>query len=375
MLQRNALLPFVIYYASFILNKVAASSSDDFTYGDEESNSCPESYYPITSSLWACRAAMSMADSAFKDDLDGENFQGDENDADFPKGCYSCSKKTGTCAKGFWFNEHTEGTGENSARLFCAKPNVVNDSTKVAFIGDSDVDYWHTTELVIPGSYNYGVGGYTCKNVIAEIDNLLDTVSPNVIVLVCGENDLDKKSVDKTFKNFKEIVGKAKSRDIQVIYLGTKPEPSTKSLHKKYRMYDTKIKEWAVTLFDEAANNPTPLTVIDVYPVFDAHENKKDLYYSDKLHLSDDGYDLWNTWLQIAYKEIYPGKINSCPVWKNGLCFNKSDDNKSYEIDCNACNDKKCKKKCKKIKKKSDKQKDKFCEKHSNKGTPKSFCV
>ena len=289
---------------------------------------------------------MSMADSAFKDGLDGENFQDDEDSADFPKGCYSCSKYTDTCMKGFWFNEHIEGTGESSARLFCAKPNVVNDSTKVAFIGDSDVDYWRTTELVIPGSYNYGVGGYTCKNVNAEVDNLLNIVSPNVIVLVCGENDLaNKKSVDETFGLFKKIVDKAKSRDIQVIYLGTKPEPSTKSIHKKYRMYDTKIKEWAVTLFNEASNNPTPLTVIDVYSVFDAHENKNDLYDSDKLHLSGDGYDLWNTWLQIAYKEIYPGKINSCPVWKNGLCFNKSDDNKSddnksddnksYEIDCN----------------------------------------
>ena len=76
---------------------------------------------------------MSMADSAFKDGLDGENFQDDEDSADFPKGCYSCSKYTDTCMKGFWFNEHIEGTGESSARLFCAKPNVVNELNKDNF--------------------------------------------------------------------------------------------------------------------------------------------------------------------------------------------------------------------------------------------------
>ena len=75
---------------------------------------------------------MSMANSALTDGLDGENFQGVEDDANFPKGCYSCSETTATCTKGFWFNKHTEGTGEKSARLFCAKPNVVNELNKEA---------------------------------------------------------------------------------------------------------------------------------------------------------------------------------------------------------------------------------------------------
>jgi len=377
MFQRNTLLPFVIFYTSLIWNDVAVSSLEekDFVHGNKGSNSCVKSYSPITSSLWACRAAMSMADSSLQGDQDGDNFQGSEDDPGFPKGCYFCPQSTNTCEEGYWFNEHSEGSGEKSARLLCAKdnPDVVDDSTEVAFIGDSDIDYWSTTESIIPGSYNYGVGGSTCKNVMKEIDSLLNTVQDlKVIVLVCGENDLsDGGKVGKTFKRFKMIVKKANNKNVQVIYLGTKPEPSTKSIHGKYRSYDTKINKWAFTLFDQASNLPTPLTMINVYSVFDTKENKDDLYSKDNLHLSEDGYELWQTWLTIAYDEINSSENNSCPVWNNGACCIMS-----YTIDCNACIGKeKCNKKCTKIERKSDKKQQQYCEENCSKSNPQPFCV
>lgn len=268
--------------------------------------------------MWSCRAAMALGDLTISGDQDGDAFDGVENDSSWPNGCYYVPNWDLS-----FFNTATSGTGRNNARLYCATPGYItegpfsNSDNKAVFVGDSDIDYWRDTHInVIPKSYNFGVGGYTCMDVRNEILDMFDAMNGvKTIVLVCGENDLDGTSVKTTFKRFKQVINRARNNGARVIMMGTKPEPSTTSLHKKYRSYDNKIKRYAKNLASQDINSPPPLIFVDVYKSFVSMGNPSNLYDSDDLHLSAIGYSHWSDWSKQAYEDT-----SSCIIWRNGYC-------------------------------------------------------
>ena len=152
----------------------------------------------------------------------------------------------------------------------------------ILFTGDSDIEGW-ATAAEFPKSVNVGVGGATCGDVAKKAEGYISTYSPREVVLVCGENDLAYgASVAKTMKRLTKAVDRLASGGARVIFIGTKPEPSTKSLHKKYRKYDQKVR--ALT------RDGNLYTFIDSYGGFEALGNPNSLYKGDKLHLSEEGY-------------------------------------------------------------------------------------
>lgn len=54
---------------------------------------------------------------------------------------------------------------------------------------------------------------------------------------------------------------------------------------------------------------------MDVYPAFVARGNPNSLYADDKLHLSAEGYTLWNKWARAAIADT-----SGCNIWKEGVC-------------------------------------------------------
>merc|ERR1712129_214402 len=95
----------------------------------------------------------------------------------------------------------------------------------------------------------------------------------------------------------------------KVIYIGTKPEPGTTSLHGKYRTYDQLI--WNLTVNNDNAS----LVMIDSYGAFESMGNPNSLYDDDNLHLSESGYAYWNEWVNIALNAT-----DDCRVWRAGVC-------------------------------------------------------
>ena len=74
--------------------------------------------------------------------------------------------------------------------------------------------------------------------------------------------------------------------------IGTKPEPSTKNLHAKYRKYDRKIINFAR---NEAEKSDSPsLIFIDSHKSLALLGNPASLCADDKLHLSNEGYKYWS---------------------------------------------------------------------------------
>jgi len=271
---------------------------------------------------------MSIGDSTLNGDQDAETFNEIEDEDSFPSGCYECPKSTSNCLKGTWFNTHQTGSGQQDARLYCAKNTLSLESPEngIIFMGDSDVDYWYESRKTLPGSFNYGVGGHTCTQVYNDFMSLVQSVK-NIqwMVLVCGENDLASgASVNTVFKRFRKIYNAAINENIKIIMMGTKPEPDTKNLHKKYKKYDKKLKKFAKK---EIKKNGFPSFIfVDSYSSFLSLGNPRSLYANDKLHLSSEGYGHWNEWLQNAYDNALcddDDDVCKCYVWKKSSCVKK----------------------------------------------------
>ncbi|GMH55085.1 hypothetical protein TrLO_g5799 [Triparma laevis f. longispina] len=286
-------------------------------------NICPSGELHIASGE-LCRAALSLYNfplsSSSSIGLNGDYYNGVEDDSDWPKGCYYCDD-TPSCTDGVWFNEHATGAASDNAKVLCSPDLTPIPADPLLFVGDSDIDYWRNTESQFSEGhsaiYNVGFGGYTCSDVKPEVTSFTATFAPKTVVLVCGENDLaGGASVSSTYSKFKEVVqayidGGAE----KVITVSTKPEPETTSLHTKYEELDGLIKSDFIKTMDGK------FVFIDSYNAFLDVGNTRDLYADDGLHLSDKGYEHWNTWVATTLSDV-----TGCTLWKSNECDEEGDD-------------------------------------------------
>jgi len=279
-------------------------------YGSDQ-NTCPSGTQRITSEM-QCRAAME-----FLDGRDRDGYNGAMSEFDWPKGCYACSSAAKSCTRGVWFNPHETGGAQTGARPICQSGfDIVQGGT--IFVGDSDIDYWQSSKEAAPGSYNLGIGGYTCNDNLGEIDAILAAFAPTKVVLVCGENDLAYgANVAKTFKRWQSLVEKMTAAGARVVMLGTKPEPATTNLHTKYMKYDERIRAYVRTQAQGCGSAPK-VSFVDVFPAFVSMGNPNELYDPNEapnyLHLGPGGYALWDQWARLALEDA------RCKIWLNAAC-------------------------------------------------------
>ena len=273
-------------------------------------NTCPSGKTRIGSGI-ACRAALQLLG------YDGSEYKGEEPggaDESWPAGCYRCDGVAG-CQNGVWFNPAGVGSVNGGANVICADGLEPLSKGGLLFAGDSDIDGW-ASEQKWPNSYNVGVGGATCLNVKKEAAALVEAFLPSWVVLVCGENDLMGASVSSTFSRLRKSVERLTSSGSRVLYIGTKPEPSTKNLHDEYTEYDAKVKQLAADLAASSNDGRPPLVMVDSFSSFEQLGNPSSLYKSDRLHLSGGGYAYWEAWVEVAMAS----DVTACEVFANGVC-------------------------------------------------------
>jgi len=267
---------------------------------------CPDGFSPITS-VAACRAALDMVG------ISGMDYNGQDEEADWPKGCYYC-KNTPGCSNGVWFNTHDTGNVVETAQRLCHDGQYLAANVNTVFVGDSDIDYWDTS-TAFPGSFNLGVGGYTTREVLQEVDQWVTELDDTWVIIVCGENDFKKNKravTTEALARFKKIVNKLIDDGSRVIYMGTKPEPGTRELRSEYQHYDEELRKAAAEWAKLHSDAPPPFQMIDVFKSF---TEERELYNSDKLHMSRLGYKFWNGWAKLAMTSATP-----CLVWRDGVC-------------------------------------------------------
>lgn len=295
----------VLFVVSLLLSVYAR---DDTVFITELGNSCPKGTAKLTTVV-ECRAGSRLAGT------NGDDYNGEEYRSDWPSGCYHCNNTKG-CIDGSWFNTHPIGAANHNARPYCSDGFVPIQKGQMLMVGDSDIDYWIEWSTVFGNANNIGFGGYTCRNVNDEAQLFIEAFEPSAVVLVCGENDLAYGyNVESKFKSFSKVVGQYLLGGSRVIYIGTKPEPSTTGLHHEYKKYDQLIANLAANM---SGTGVPPLTMIDSYGAFEEIGNPKSLYRSDGLHLSDAGYKYWDQWVDA----VLNAKENNtnCYLWKSGAC-------------------------------------------------------
>ncbi|CAD7941150.1 unnamed protein product [Amoebophrya sp. A120] len=161
----------------------------------------------------------------------------------------------------------------------------------VCFFGDSDISHWRNQMPTDGGAsakrtlVNVGVGGAEMLHVAYYAERCFEKYRPDVVLLCAGENDIGSgTSSASTFSYFQKAYScfRAKSgSSLPIIYMGTKPEPATESLRSEYLSYDGLIKE--------RTNADAAFHFVDSWDLQDYK-----FYDKDELHLSPEGYEVWN---------------------------------------------------------------------------------
>ena len=86
-------------------------------------------------SLASCRAGLRLVGHY------GDSFLGDEDDSDWPSGCYYCDDDVDGCTTGAWLNTHSTGSANGGAQPYCSYDFTPLVQGKTVFVGDSDIEY------------------------------------------------------------------------------------------------------------------------------------------------------------------------------------------------------------------------------------------
>lgn len=160
----------------------------------------------------------------------------------------------------------------------------------LVFYGDSDISQWDTDE-VFPGSLNCGESGAQLKHARDFAPRMIEKYNPKIVVMVAGENDLaDGTPPSKVLSDFELVYETITNGGAHLIYIGTKSEPATKGLQKAYRELNRLVGN-----FVQGKEN---VSFIDVYSTMLLNGRPdSSMFVEDGLHLSDVGYQVWNSLL------------------------------------------------------------------------------
>ena len=167
---------------------------------------------------------------------------------------------------------------------------------EVLFLGSSTVVNWDTAKA-FPGirTINRGVWSSSLADTLQRIDRLVLPYAPRLIVLYAGDNDLNggatSEQVAVEFERFATAVA-AKLPQTRIVFIGLKPRPQRWPQIYRYRLANTIIREYCA--------HDDRLAFMDVDgPMMGWDEKpRKELFVEDGLHLSAQGYALWNVLLR-----------------------------------------------------------------------------
>jgi len=324
--------------ATAVLCSKALSHALDEDYKLGDSSGCDAGWVQVRDQ-WECFAAPDRIDPFTTGEQRGNDYlsygltsgKGNSKSGYASPGCgymREGSAKSPSNAKNSemtYFNMDTSGTylgNEDEWNYpplpYCKRNGSTLHQNEVLFLGDIDIDNWRTTSESFPGSYNVGWGA-SCKGLRWRLDNMMEAFEPSMVVLVCGEKDLDDGlSVRKTYRRFKKIVSMVMSHHASIVYLGTRPEPQKSTeQHAKYRNFDLSVKRLVRRRAEDEDlhdHDQKTLAMIDVHNNFMEAGNPRNLYAFDGMRLSDAGYKLWTSWTRKALDDT------TCLVWGDGTC-------------------------------------------------------
>jgi lysophospholipase L1-like esterase len=161
----------------------------------------------------------------------------------------------------------------------------------ILFVGSSSIRLWPTDSLFsdLP-VINRGFGGSHISDVNYYVRDVVLPYRPSVIVFYAGDNDVnDGKSPERVLRDYQEFVAHVRSsgQTPRILFLAIKPSPSRWGAWPQMAVANDLIRGYS--------EGDSLLEYVDVASPMLASEGRPigNLFVSDSLHLSDEGYRLW----------------------------------------------------------------------------------
>ena len=173
----------------------------------------------------------------------------------------------------------------------------------ILFVGSSSIRKWKTSDYFNykTSIINRGFGGAHISDINYYFNTVVSAYKPKIIVLYAGDNDIaGKKKPEQVFEDYVEFVGLVQKniKRARVIYIPIKPSPSRWSLWGDMAETNKLIKMF-IDKDDMQIYLDTATPMLNNWG-----KPKRDLFVSDSLHLSKEGYDLWSGILKPALDSL-----------------------------------------------------------------------
>lgn len=163
------------------------------------------------------------------------------------------------------------------------------------FFGSSSIRLWETlyTDLAIYLPINLGFGGSTLESCVYFFNRIMKPYTPQTLIIYAGDNDLgDGKSSEAVQQYFLQLCDLIYKRfhPINVAYISIKPSIA------RWKINDAIIR--ANALIKQSIQDINKgITYIDIYSKMLGENGLPvtEYYTEDGLHLSKNGYAVWET--------------------------------------------------------------------------------
>lgn len=167
---------------------------------------------------------------------------------------------------------------------------------EIVFVGSSSIARWDTAgafpDLKI---INRGFGGSELADSVRFADRIVIPYQPRLIVVYAGDNDISggrlSEQVVVEAERFVTRV-RAKLPDVRIVFIGVKPSPLRWTQVDRMRAANAMLRAFC--------ERDDRIAYIDVDSAMLGWDEKprRELYVEDGLHMSAEGYRIWNTLLR-----------------------------------------------------------------------------
>jgi len=197
----------------------------------------------------------------------------------------------------FWYKEEIQKLEKKEVIPKCEKPRLV-------FYGSSSLRLWPEIESIFPefDVINQAFGGSTLAACCWYFEKLIPPVTPDIMVIYAGDNDLgDGRHPEEVFFFFKILMGLIEEHcgNIPVAYISIKPSFAREYLLSSIIFTNKIIRE-------EIHNKHPNGTYVNVFDEMLATNQKSRILYEDgDLHMGGHGYTLWKKVLMESFLQKF----------------------------------------------------------------------
>jgi lysophospholipase L1-like esterase len=205
----------------------------------------------------------------------------------------------------FWYEEEVRSLEKKVKSELTIPPKAV-------FYGSSTIRLWDTLAQDFPDipTLNLGFGGSTLAACAWYFERIVVPAQPNALIFYAGDNDLgNERHPEEVYLFFCTLLEKLRLHfpSIPFTFISIKPSPARWYMADRIRFTNDLI----ATELAQLPNNH----YLDVYTHMLGADGlpRKELFAPDGLHLSPEGYQVWQEVLIQAHTRIFNHSINSSP--------------------------------------------------------------